>query len=193
MVIPAGYGQVNYRFAGAACPNGAEVTFGLEGSGFAGTPSDAAAILNGLWASGWSSIQTNQVALVDVLVKFGPDDTGPSGTSPGAATGDISSSGASPAVSLLVQKVTALGGRAGRGRAFIPGISEADVSVSGVIDSAYLAAAATAFETFRTDCAAADLSLVLLHGAESPITTPTPITELVPQAIAATQRRRQRR
>lgn len=193
MVIPVGYGQANFRFQGTQAPTGAEVTFGLEGSGFAGDPVDAAVILAAHWANTWSAIQTNQIALIDVLVKFGPDTTGPSGTAPGAGAGSITSSGASPAVSLLVQKLTALGGRAGKGRCFIPGISEADVGTQGTIDSAYLAACQTEFDSFLLACSADDLSLVLLHSAGSPITTPTPITGLAVQGLAATQRRRQRR
>lgn len=193
MVIPVDYAQVNFRFTGAGAPSGAEVTMGLKVDTYAGSPADAATDLYGVWNATWKQVQTNAVALTEVLVKFGPDATGPSGTASGSTTGSITSTGASPAVSLLVQKVTAVGGRAGRGRCFMPGMSEADVSVSGVVDAAYLAVAVTEWNDFLTLCGTGLLYPALLHGASSPITSPTAITGLIPQAIVATQRRRQRR
>lgn len=193
MIIPTGFAQVNFRFTGPGAPTGAEVTCGLNRSGYAGTPSDAATDLYTVWNNSWRQIQTNQVVLSEVLVKFGPNATGPSGTASGSSAGVLTVQGTSPAVSLLVQKTTLSGGRAGRGRCFMPGCSEPDTSSGGAVDSAYLSAAQGYWDDFHDQLVALDLLPALLHGADSPILTPTQIEAFVVQAVVATQRRRQRR
>jgi hypothetical protein len=192
MEIPSGFAQANFVFTGAAVPTGAECTIGLGLGSFSGTATDAADALFPAWGDNISDIQGTTCVLTEVRVKFGPTDTGPTGIHAGSQAGGISLS-TSPAVALLVAKTTSFGGKAGRGRMFVPGMSEVDVSVSGVVDSAFLAAAQGKVDDFVTAVLAADLDLRLLHSATSPLSTPTLIDALVVQGTVATQRRRQRR
>jgi hypothetical protein len=92
----------------------------------------------------------------------------------------------------LVRKGTALGGRRGRGRMYIPGIAEANVSNNGTISTTPLATLQTAMNNFQLDIVntAEVEALALLHSS-APF-TPTAITDLKVQPRIATQRRRMR-
>jgi hypothetical protein len=94
--------------------------------------------------------------------------------------------------SVLVRKETALGGRHGRGRMFVPGIqvSEIDVDESGLIGTTDLTAIQVTWTAFFDAMVASTCLPVLLHADGS---TPNAITALRVQPIVATQRRRMRR
>lgn len=192
-VIPTGFGQVNWILGGAGLPTGAEVTCGVNIGGFAGTATDAADALATVFVDNILPRIVSSVQLAQTLVKFGPTATGPSGTSSTGGTGSAGGAGASSAVSALVHKNTSFGGRAGKGRMYIPGLQESDVSNAGVIDSGAAGAWATSLGAMLSDMFTADLPAVLLHGVGSPISAPTTITSFSLDPTVATQRRRQRR
>lgn len=193
MEIPTGFGQINWVFTGTALPTGAEVTCGVTTSDFVGTPTEAAQELYDLWATNIIPVQISTVVLAECRVKYGPNDTGPTGVATGNAAGGIGSAGIQPATALLVSKTTSFGGRAGRGRLYMPGMSESDVQEDGGVDAAYLTAAQASFDALRTDMIAAGLEPRLLHSADSPLSTPDLIDAFVVNATVATQRRRLRR
>lgn len=194
MEIPDGYGQANFRFTGAAVPTGAEITFGIKPEGDVTTPELAAAALALAWLeSEVMDIMTDQLTLSSILVKFGPVATGPSVEVAVGQVGQAESPALPPNTSVLVRKSTIAGGRAGSGRFYLPGFQEGGVTDSGTMSTETVGIFDTAWESFRTDLIAADCSLVLLHGADSPITTPTSILSLTTDARVATQRRRLRR
>nr|CRY94151.1 hypothetical protein [uncultured prokaryote] len=193
MPIPVGFAQANFVFGGTPVPNGAEITLGLSMGSSGLSPALAAEALYGIADDTWLQSLTELTVLESVDVKFGPDATGPSGTFGGTANGTSVSQGASPAVCFLVQKHTALGGRAGRGRMYLPGVSENAVTEQGAVSQQYIDALNSQWATFLTDASNAGMDPVLLHGVGSPISIPTPITSFSVSAIAATQRLRQRR
>jgi hypothetical protein len=119
--------------------------------------------------------------------------TGPSALVSSNIQGTGGSNGISSNVSYLVRKVTALGGRAGRGRMYLPGPTEADVNEAGAILGARVTSLQAALNDFLTQMVADGDGPVLLHGVGSPISTPTPITSFSLDTRAATQRRRLRR
>jgi hypothetical protein len=191
--IPTGFGQANFVFTGACVPTGAEVTLGVTTSDFVGTPTEAAEALWDAWALDMSDMQNTACVLTEVRLKYGPTATGPTGVFGGSEAGHLATSGTSSAVALLVAKTTSFGGRAGKGRMFVPGMSEPDVTVGGAVDSAFLAFAQGKCDAFHASLVAADLEPRLLHSADSPLSTPTLIDAFVVQGTVATQRRRQRR
>lgn len=193
MEIPSGFGQVNWFFTGSNLPSGAEVTCGITTSDWTGTPTEAAEELYTHWASDIMGILLSTMALAKCVVKFGPTDTGPTGEFSGSAGGGVGSPGIQPATSLLVSKTTSFGGRAGRGRMFVPGMSEADVQEDGDVDPSFLTAAQGSFDALFDDMTASNLEPRLLHSATSPLSTPTLIDAFVVQGKVATQRRRLRR
>lgn len=193
MTIPDGFAQVNFHFEGAGLFYPAECTIGLDVTASSDSPEEIAEILADAWEAEINPSLTNVVTLTEVTVKFGPDVTGPSGSWSGAHQGNVSTSGASPAVTYLVKKGTAFGGRAGRGRMYVPGVPEAQVGSDGDLDDTWVANMTTGFSDWAAVAVANNLGLVLLHQPGSPLATPTPITSLQVDGRVATQRRRNRR
>lgn len=191
-VIPSGFCQINYRFVGDSCPNGAEVTIGANISSFGGNAADAATAAIQAYNDNVDGVMPATVVLSSVLVKFGPNTTGPSAEVPSGNAGSGGGVSASPNVSWLVHKVTALGGRAGRGRMYWPGVQESEVDASGNLSSGFVTGAQTAMDDFLNDLGTALLIPVVLHSEDSPLTSPTTIIALTVDGLAATQRRRLR-
>jgi hypothetical protein len=192
-VIPAGFGQANLRFQGDALPTGAEITFGFDHDGSASLSDCATAFANAWTVSDIPALQTNGVELVEVLIKLGPNATGPAGVFGFSIPGESVSATYPPNTAMLIRRVTAIGGRSGRGRIYMPGVPEPQADGAGVLDTTYLSDAETAWDNFRGTISLAGLPLVLLHGETSPLSVPTAITDLAVAASLATQRRRLRR
>lgn len=191
--IPSGYAQVNYKFGGLAAPTGAEITLGMDISNFAGSPADLGSVMYAAWQDNMAGRFPTTLDLLSVLVKFGPTETGPSAEIPGTGGGNVGSPSAPPNVAYLIRKQTGAGGRAGRGRFYHPGVFEADVNDSGLIGSEQVGIIQTALDAWYDDLTLGDVTPVVLHGAGSPLTTPTPITGFELDPRVATQRRRLRR
>jgi hypothetical protein len=193
VVVPVGYAQVTIGFTGSAVPTGAAVTFGLDISAGPATPAlVAVAVDNAYFSSGIPTQIATGANETSILVKFGPDNLGPSAEIATNNPGTGGSSGV-PNTAWLVRKVTALGGRAGRGRFFLPGVPEAEVDPSGIIDSSSVTGMQTAVDDFFSELAVGGMIPVLLHSEGSPLNIPTEITSHEVQSLAATQRRRLRR
>ena len=192
MPIPALFGQVNAIHTGTGVPHGAQWTLGLGTAAYGSDVVTAAkdfevALLN----SGiYDSVPSN-VAVTTVGMKFGPDETGPSTLEPANEPGTGTQTD-TPQICVLVRKNTALGGRAGRGRLYLPGPSAQAIDPGGVLVGSFITNLQAAFDTFFDELEATNLPPYLLHGAGSPISTPTPITGFSVQSVIATQRRRVR-
>jgi hypothetical protein len=191
-VIPSGYAQANFKFGGTGAPNGAEVTLGLELAGVLQTPSGVAADLIANWVATVHTVLPGSITLDSVLVKFGPVATGPSADVAAGDTGTGGGTGTSPNVAILVHKVTPLGGRAGRGRMYIPGVQESEVDTSGNLTTPFVTGINAELATFWSTLNSDDTPPVILHNVGSPLTTPTPITDFNCDPRVATQRRRLR-
>lgn len=192
MDIPVNFAQVNFKFTGVAVPLGAEVTCGCALAG-AGAPEDVATVWAAAWQGTVKTEQSSEVTLASVLVKFGPNDVGASDEVPIGLAGTAAAGSAAPNTAVLVRKVTALGGHAGRGRWYWPGIIETQVGSNGFLTPAKLSDWQDAFDSFFTFLEASDFPPVLLHGEESPLSTPTPVTRFIVDPRVATQRRRLRK
>lgn len=194
MEIPVGHCQVNLRWEGAALPTGAEVTFALDTGLFAPDPSTIPDVVEAAYmASNWRALMTNQTALTSIKAKMGPTATGPTFEKSLAIQGTDAGQGVPANTSLLVTKVTAFGGRAGRGRFYIPAFDETEVDAAGNLSPAMRTAAQNAMNTFLTELEGDNLSMEVLHGDGSPLSEPSNVTSLVVQNKVATQRRRLRR
>lgn len=99
--------------------------------------------------------------------------------------------GAAPQCAFLVRKLTALGGRKGRGRSYLPGVSEASLDDNGLYVG-QVASDPTVLTDFWPDLLTY-LNLgpaVLLH--DDPLDDPNEITAFVLDQKVATQRNRLR-
>jgi hypothetical protein len=193
MEIPVGYAQANFFFGGVGLPSGAECTLGIDVQTEGDTPNLLAENLWDSWRDHILPNQSSDLNITGCTVKYGPQLTGPTGVFFQSAPGLLGSSAVPSNTAYLVSKTTAAGGRAGRGRMFVPGCQETEVSSSGTILLARQTAINTALETFRAELVSEGHPAVLLHGAGSPLFVPNPITGLECQSTVATQRRRLRR
>lgn len=196
MFIPENFAQVNLKFTGDDLPTGAEMTFGLRHDVAALTPLEVAQAVSQAWGTTAElfDYQTTQVSQDRVLVKFGPNDTGPSVEYSNPWNGSIAQDTVTANTAVLIRKTTAVGGRRGRGRMFMPGLPENQVDGSGALNTTYQAGIQTSWNNFFDALEGADLPLYLLH-SEGPaiLVPPVPLTSLDVSATAATQRRRLRR
>jgi hypothetical protein len=193
MLIPEDYAQINHFFTGPPIPLGAQVTYGVSLNVFGGDASDAAAAAYAAFQGSLLGRMNSGVTMTGVLCKFGPNDTGPSGEFSGAATGGVAGTAEGPQVSVLITKTTDLGGRQGKGRMFIPAISETQINTGGVMETAARAAMQTEANDFFAALITANLPMVLLRAETSPILAPILVNSLEVQTRVATQRRRNRR
>lgn len=191
MEIPIGFAAVAIKFGSSNAEHDPVVTFGVELDALPATAQEVAdAVVAAAQTADLADLTMNG-ALLSAEVKLGPSLTGPSAVAPigvGSLTGDL----VSPNVAVLVRKLTASGGRAGRGRFYWPFIQEAAVDSSGAIGSSTLDLYQGVFTAFRNALEANDVPPVLLHGAASPITEPSSITAFTVDGRVATQRRRLR-
>lgn len=194
VIIPADFAQVTLIFTGAALPTGAASTFGIDVGSTAGTPADVAQAVGSAWTTAQcESIMVLEVTLSEILVKFGPNATGPSDSSVPSVAGTDSRVGVPPNTSYLIQKRTALGGRQGRGRMYWPGIPEAEVNEAGTLNSAWVLAAQAVITDFYDQLTLSTLVPVLLHSEDSPPFVPLTIQSFDLSSVVATQRQRLRR
>lgn len=189
LIIPEGFAQVSFIFGDIAFPTGALSTIGVAN----GTDLSATAVATAAedaFSTNWMPQFTNDVVLETVRAKLGPNETGAMAEVPSGTVGSVNDNNQAPNVAILVQKVTALGGRKGRGRMFLPSVDKDLISPGGSVDVTEIGNLQTAANAFKTAMEAADLPLYLLH---SDATAPTAITSLSISPKVATQRRRLRR
>lgn len=190
MVIPSGFSQVNIKLTGAALPLGAEVTFGVTNL-IGDSPAQVAAKVI---TSGTSALIKNLIAteatLGSVLVKNGPNATGPMAEVAWNLAGNLSSGAGNPSSALLVRKLTDHGGRHGSGRTYWPALPEAYILPGGAVDGALVTAAQTIVNNFLTALGTNDHAMYLLHGDA---TAPYLVTSLQVESRVGNQRRRNRK
>lgn len=200
LIIPEGFAQITIPLTHVSQSREAVITFGVEAD-FSLSP---VAKVDAIFDS-WQQMVAN---FIDEGVIQGParaaigTSTGENLQVEGSTTyGAPGTAQKVPSnVALLVRKITARGGRRGRGRMYVPWIvNEGNVSDVGLLDGAYRASLETAFDNFLTDLAAAAPTgpfapMYLLHssgGSTSP-GSPNEVTDLVVDQLVATQRRRLR-
>lgn len=191
MFIPVGYSQANLLFTGDGLPRGAEVAIGLDNRGSDFDPAAIAAIVAAAWGDNLQEPTNTHVTLHGVLVKNGPNATGPFAELDVDLAGTNTTGDFNPAVSVLVRKTTALGGRHGRGRSYWPMAGEVDTQTGGLLSSAFVTGVTPSLSSFLSDLSTNGTPMVLLHGSAIP--TPTAVTGLVVESRIAVQRRRNRR
>jgi hypothetical protein len=194
MIIPSGYAQVNLRFTGADIPTGAEMTFGVNNTVTGWSPEAGInEVGNAIGASDLPDAWNTACTLSSILWKSGPNATGPSAEVSTSYVGTVTGDSDPPQTAMLIRKNTALGGRAGRGRMYQPGVPEAFVNGAGELTGTTATIITALYADFLTILGGSDIPMVLLHAEGSPITTPTTVTSLEVDARCATQRRRNRR
>lgn len=191
--IPPGYAEIAIQFNLGIDP---EPMFSFLGVKLASGTTPTSALTN-------TYTSTCAAALDNVLSSA--YSVGPGWVTWGQDGGDVKIDSANPPdtglgtasalpnnTAVLVRKVTAAGGRRGRGRMYIPGIVEGDVDAAGGINNTPRAAWQTAIDAMFTNLVGLPSidALALLHDT-APF-GPNDITSLEVQLKVATQRRRMR-
>lgn len=194
VLIPEGYGQLAISFACAGKPNDFVSTIGIGPL----VDPDPEAILASLvtvltstdrmfnYLEILSDYRVNGMQLTVMT------DTGPISATEGAfLQGTLGGTAPPPNCCYMVRKITARGGRQGRGRMFIPPIwtTETNVDAAGVMTAVARNAIQEVIDDTMTAWLATTFPPVLLH---SDADTPDAITSLQLQQTLATQRRRLR-
>jgi hypothetical protein len=192
-VIPEDYGESATQFRATGTSTYGVVVLGHSFGIGVPSPVDGANAIHDSWqamdimailSSAW---QLESVKLT-IMTASGPV-SGFDTRSP--LTGTNGAGAAAPNVALLVRKSTDQGGRAGRGRMYIPGMDELDVGVDGIITPAMVTLSGTVFGDMINDFSTNDVPLRLLHSSGGP--APAVVTGLSVDTTVATQRRRLRR
>lgn len=193
MIIPAGYAQANFRFSNDNNEHRPEVTMGLNIDLYGGSAQDLAEDLVDTWlASNWNGVYTAAFTMDEVAVKFGPNSTGPSGLASATDVGEATGQAVPSNTAAIIRKNTSDGGRAGRGRFYLPGVPEPDVDSGGNLAGIYLGNLQDISDDFLAALATLLTPMVVLHSAGSPITTPSLVTSLTALQRCGTQRDRMR-
>jgi hypothetical protein len=191
-VIPAGFGQAAYRFSLTGDPEVMITTIGCDVDAMGGDPQAAAEFLRDKFTAEFSAAEIiGGWTFLGVSLKAGSvGGLGATFEAPANLVGTNSVQSPAQNTTTLVKKITALGGRSGRGRMFLPpfNLDETSVAKNGMIDP-------TSVATMQTGINAAfwHVNASLLHDSAAPgAPGPTPITSLLVDPQVATQRRRLR-
>jgi hypothetical protein len=194
VLIPAGFAVVAYATLTEGDSEEMLWTCGLNTTD-SGAVDNLLDDLLSVWGANIQPLTSEVVTLARILLKYGPNSTGPAFELPVGVGGTEGGSLPPPNCAVLVQKHTLLGGRSHRGRCYLPGISSisAGLDSAGNIDATRTNAVTAAMESWRSDITDGDASggaiPVVLHTASSDADE---ITSFVCTPKLATQRRRLR-
>lgn len=195
LVIPDDHYQALIPFKHDRVTRSAAITFGVRHLPGTLSPTDLADNLLVNFSAGWLSAIDNEVTFGPVTLTFDQGDQGR-----GSVTGSASATGGRSAVStysnsaVLVRKQTDRVGRPGRGRCFLPWVTnQTNVDEVGVLSNAALTAMQTAADNWLAAMETDDIEMVILHDENVPgTTTPSLVTGLLVDPTIGTQRRRMR-
>lgn len=194
LVIPTGFGLASWHTLTALDAEEMVWTCGFDLTNANDIP-NIPTLMAGVWSDHLQDLTSTIVTLTRTVLKVGPSSTGPTYEAFPNTAGTDGGALLPPNCAVLVRKLTALGGRKGRGRAYVPGISEISGSLdsSGTFSTAEATVIDTAFAGLDADLLAdttfGPVQTVLLH---SDSTVPTFISGWATSNKIATQRRRLR-
>jgi len=194
VTIPVDYGLLAFHTKTDLDPEEMLWTVGVNLTSVS-DPQDVCTDAHQAWVDHIADLTSTIVDLTRITLKVGPSSTGATYQDVTAASGNDGGSLLPPNSAVLVQKLTNLGGRKGRGRVYLPGISEigGTLDSSGTFSSGEAGVITAAMNALLLDIGTGSASegapLVLLH---SDATAPTLIVQFFCENKIATQRRRLR-
>lgn len=199
-VIPDGFGVVSYEFMLTGDPEPMYVTHGFSAEVGADPNAYAQAMGNSFTAAG-SLIETvaNVYRLSRTLIRLGQEDDPPLlGEWPTNVIGGVAQPAVPQNTAYLLRKTSAMSGRSGKGRMYLPGVTEGSVDATGTLLAITVSAINDLCETYLNLIASDVETPAPMYILHDPTTTgflysPTPVTGLSCDGRVATQRRRLRR
>lgn len=194
LIIPPGFALASMEHWLAGYNRPAVTTWGLDCSEFEGTPDEMAHAFAVAYRGQLAGRFDTAVTMRDARVVIGQDGGDPViGFDYSTGAGTRNNESTPPALALMVDKRTLLGGRRNRGRAYLPwALADTEVSEVGAITGSVVNSWQTLLTAFWTELGSISLAPVVLHGSglTSP-PVPTPVTNFVVNPTVRTQRRRQ--
>jgi len=189
-VIPEGYGEATlFILGGPSDP--INIVFGYEVATLTTEPNENAQNAYESFFGGsniWSRMTGSLVGVKATVREREGGNIRTGEYSLTTATGSPGQPALPPNNAVLIRKVTALGGRHGTGRMYVPGQIESEVDNAGLISGASLANIQAGATGMLGDLSANDMPMYVLH--DSALIAPTLVTALSVQSRIATQRRR---
>jgi hypothetical protein len=191
-LLTANEGRLMIVFGGSALPTGAVCTLGFVTTKPGFEDSDLELMKTQLTAVHQAS-SCEEVALRTLELKVGPEETGPTRSISVNSVGGQGSGASPPHTCVLVQKKIA--GKSARyaGRLFWPGVKEAYVGSSGLLQDTYMDGMQAKWDTLKSTLDAAELFVSVFHPAATVPEEATQISNFQISPTVATQRRRLRR
>jgi hypothetical protein len=190
VIIPIGFGEATIRILLTGDPEEMNCVFGFEVSSPPFTQSDANDISTAV-ATFIKPMLATTATYVGLDIRIGSDGAPLLfSTVTGSGAGTSSSAVLPQNCAWLMRKNTGLGGRANKGRMFVPGVPEAAVDNAGVIVSGNVTTVNTAAATFLTTLSGLGNEMVLLHSDD--LNDPDTVITFICDTRIATQRRRLR-
>jgi hypothetical protein len=163
--ISAGLALVTQPITHSAVGHTALVTYAVDNdTGL--TVQQVADAVQTEYQNAWVTLHDNNCTLLPPTVLLGDGSNVPGFAIGSAAsvTGTNVFVGCPPNIALLIRKTTALAGKKNRGRVYMPFMAPAaDVSESGAVDPAWLAAIQLAATDWRDDLAAANVEMCIAN------------------------------
>lgn len=197
MPIPAGYHNVEFVYRHGDATRDCTFAIGIKDLGDPADPTAIAPLMVDRWTAsgspGQPSAYSSEWLFLGVVDTYESEDGPIRYEYPVVQAGSSTLAPVPINCAVLVNKVTASGGRRNRGRLFYPPVfpTEGDVSALGVISSTDVSTLQTKFTSFYTSAVADGAQPVLFHQTGAQL--PTVITSFKVQSLLATQRRRMRR
>lgn len=191
--IPPGFAEIWTAFSVGGDPEPMYVSLGVDLAVGVGANLTTANAMQNVMVTNLDNLLSQDYGVSNGHVIFGNDGGDIRiDTTVTPQTGDQTQVALPQNVAMLVRKITATGGRRGRGRMFIPGVPINVINGSGSLTGTYPATAESVFNDIQTTLEGlADVETLVLFHDTAPF-TPTPITDLIVQSKLATQRRRLR-
>lgn len=193
MPIPTGFCEVSYIHAAVGSTNPMVCVWGhnYPGDTVAGFTSVAHA-LNDIWGENMLLNMSDDISLQETVVRVGQDGAPTiQSYSGGSFAGGMSASMLPNNTASLIKKGTALGGRRGRGRCYLPPVGEEQAAL-GRLNSDIVTFLGVNTASWLNDLETVDLGPVLLHTGTGTLPPPSPVISLSVDPLLATQRRRLR-
>jgi hypothetical protein len=192
ILIPPGFAAFSEEIIHAGSGRSAFITGGVDVTSFSGDFEEAANAVHGAFGS-WQPNLTSNASFIAAHLRVGQDGGDPVvvDSTDAPIAGTLAGAVQSANCAVLVTKQTALGGRKGRGRWFVPwAVTENNVDPLGVIDAEHVAGLATAASNTLASFTSNGCPLVLLHADVVGAPAPTLVTSLSVSALIGSQRRR---
>jgi hypothetical protein len=194
MPTPPGFASVSIELTQTNVTRPAYITFGIDPSATDGYAIAETIRVNFEGTASLKYMFDTSVTMTAIRVSLGTDGSADIVTEVPynvVCSGSAAGTSVPPNCAVLVHKATALGGRRGRGRWYMPwAVGEGNVDEGGIISGGTLTSLQNNCDNFLSSMASLVPIVVLHEPGKTVIPPPSVVTKLTVDKLIATQRRR---